>query len=78
MAEYHVGCGLAAIYAGTLNKKKDMWLNKSDVTKEAIWSVVQHLYEQIPDRENGIAYIYTFRNGDKVRVSVEKVIEVSE
>ena len=23
-------------------------------------------------------YIYTFRNGDKVRVSVEKVIEVSE
>ena len=78
MAEYHVGCGIAGIYAGTLNKKKDMWVNKSDVTEEATWSVVQHLYEQIPNGKNGIAYIYTFRNGDKVRVSVEKVIEVSE
>ena len=73
MAEYHVGCGLVGIYAGTLNKKKDMWLNKSDVTKEAICSVIQYLYEHIPDEDNGIANIYTFRNGDKVRVSVEKV-----
>lgn len=78
MAEYHVGCGFAGIYAGTLNKKGNMWVNKSDVTEEAICSVVQYLYEQIPNDKNGIAYIYTFRNGDKVRVAVEKVIEVSE
>ena len=73
MAEYHVGCGIAGIYAGTLNKKKDMWVNKSDVTKEATWSVVQYLYDQIPDGENEIAYIFTFGNGNKVRVSVKKV-----
>ena len=76
MPEYHVGCGIAGIYAGTLNKKGDRWLNKSDVTEEATWSVVQHLYDQIPEGQIGIAYIYTFRHGDKVRVSIEKVKEV--
>lgn len=44
MAEYHVGCGMAEIYAGTLNKKRDMWLHKSDVTKEALNSVFDYLY----------------------------------
>lgn len=39
MAEYHVGCGIAGIYAGRINKKKDMWLEKSDVTQEALNSV---------------------------------------
>ena len=27
MAEYHVGCGITAIFAGILNKKKDKWIN---------------------------------------------------
>ena len=35
MVEYHVGCGLAGIYAGTMKKNGFEWLNKSDVTKEA-------------------------------------------
>lgn len=35
MAEYHVGCGIAGIYAGTLKKNGYEWINKSDVTKEA-------------------------------------------
>lgn len=26
MAEYHVGCGVFGIYAGTLNKKKDRYV----------------------------------------------------
>ncbi len=34
MAEYHVGCGLFGIYAGRLNKDKNMWVSKSDVTDE--------------------------------------------
>ena len=76
MPEYHVGCGIAGIYAGTLNEKGDRWLNKSDVTEEAVWSVVQHLYDQIPKENNGIAYVYTFRKGDKIRVSIERVKEV--
>lgn len=45
MTEYHVGCGITAIFAGTLNKKGDMWLNKSDVTDEALSAVAQYLLE---------------------------------
>lgn len=32
MPEYHVGLGLAGIYAGTLKKNGEEWINKSDVT----------------------------------------------
>ena len=45
MADYHVGCGLTAIYAGTLNKNNTMWTNKSDVTSEAMDAVAQYLIE---------------------------------
>ena len=45
MAEYHVGCGITGIYAGTLNKKKDRWSNKSDVTDEAFKAVAQYCLE---------------------------------
>ena len=43
MAEYHVGCGAFGIYAGTLNTKKDMWRNKTEVTNEALCAVAQYL-----------------------------------
>lgn len=43
MPEYHVGCGVFGIYAGTLNKKGDMWLHKSDVTNEVLGCAAQHL-----------------------------------
>lgn len=45
MADCHVGCGIFEIYAGTLNKKGDMWKNKSVVTDEAIKAVAQFLLE---------------------------------
>ncbi len=45
MAEYHVGCGITGIFAGTLNKKGNMWINKSDVTDEAIRATAQWLLE---------------------------------
>lgn len=45
MAEYHVGCGITAIWAGTLNKKGNMWLNKSNVTDEAFNAVAQYCLE---------------------------------
>ncbi len=45
MANYHVGCGITGIYAGTLNKAGNMWVNKSDVTDEAIKAVAQYLLE---------------------------------
>lgn len=42
MAEYHVACGLAGIYAGTLNKHGTEWINKSEVTEEARKAVIQY------------------------------------
>ena len=45
MANYHVGCGITGIYAGTINKTSTMWVNKSDVTDEAISAVAQFLLE---------------------------------
>lgn len=45
MAEYHVGCGIAAIYAGRLNKSKTEWLDKSDVTDEATSAVAMYFLE---------------------------------
>lgn len=47
MAEYHVGCGAFAIYAGTLNSRnKNLWQNKSDVTDEAVSAVAQYLLQE--------------------------------
>ena len=43
MAEYHVGCGLIEIYAGTLKKNGHEWLHKSAVTNEALCAVAQYL-----------------------------------
>lgn len=47
MAEYHVGCGLFDIYAGTLkNEGKNgvnEWRSKSEVTNEALNAVATYL-----------------------------------
>lgn len=45
MANYHVGCGVTGIFAGTLNKKGNMWVNKSDVTDETFVAVAQYCIE---------------------------------
>ena len=71
MAQYHVGCGIAGIYAGTLKKSGDEWLNKSNVTNEAINSVVQYMYFNIPEGENTFAYGFKMRDGKYVRLKVE-------
>ena len=44
MGEYHVGCGAFGIYAGKLNKNKDMWVSKSEVTDEVLISAFDYLY----------------------------------
>ena len=43
MADYHVGRGLARIYAGTLKQNDTLWRNKSDVTNEALCAAAQYL-----------------------------------
>ena len=64
MAEYHVGCGITGIFAGTLNKKGDMWLNKSNVTDEAMRAVAQFLLEH----KESMAFNY---RGKRYRLAVE-------
>ena len=71
MSGYHVGCGLAGIYAGTLNPKGDSWRNKSDVTNEAINAVVNYMYMQIPNGEKCFAYGFKMRDGKYVRLKIE-------
>ena len=53
MADYHVGCGITGIFAGTLNKTNTMWVNKSDVTDEAIKAVALFLLEHEEELEFG-------------------------
>lgn len=65
MAEYHIGCGLSAIYAGTL-KKTNEWLNKSDVTDEAVRAVANWLYFKIEEGQNSFGYAWKTKNGKTV------------
>ena len=72
MAEYHVGCGFAGIYAGTLKRnKRDEWLNKSNVTNEAINAVVLYMEGKIKEGENAIAYSFKLPGGKYARLKLE-------
>lgn len=46
MPDYHVGCGAFGIYAGTLNRNKTLWQNKSKVTNEAICAVAEYMLQE--------------------------------
>jgi len=71
MAEYHVGCGITAIFAGTLNKKKDRWINKSDVTDEAFTAVAQYCL----GHDEAMNFDY---QGKRYRLCVEEIKAESE
>lgn len=74
MAEYHVGCGLAGIYAGTLKaKKQDEWLNKSLVTEEAIEAVRDYLFMNMKSGDTTYGYSWKRKDGR----TVELVVRVS-
>jgi hypothetical protein len=68
MAEYHVGCGITGIFAGTLNKNGDKWINKSDVTDEAFSAVAQYCVEN----DEALEFSY---NKKRYRLSVEEITE---
>lgn len=71
MAQYHIGCGITAIYAGTLNKKGNMWVNKSDVTDEAFNAVAQYCLEH----NEAMNFDY---DGKRYRLSVNEIKIESE
>ena len=64
MTEYHVGCGITGIFAGTINKISTMWANKSDVNDEAISAVAQFLLEH----DEAMEFSY---HGKHYRLTVE-------
>lgn len=75
MSEYHVGCGLFAIYAGTLNKDKTVWKNKTECTNEAINAVRDFMVQELLggfDCRNGNtgAYEWTLKDGRIVELRV--------
>lgn len=63
MTEYHVGCGMSGILAGTVRDYKDgrrVWAHKSDVTDEAIGAVAGYLLDydlEIEFSRNGREYV---------------------
>ena len=65
--EYHISCGLVAIYAGVVNAKGNAFLSKSDCTDEAFVAVVDYLlmygYSGIEVESSG---------GQKVLLSIEE------
>lgn len=61
MAEYHVGCGLTGIYAGTI-KKPGEWKSKSEVTGEALSSVAEFMLGNIKPGDK--AYEITWTNSE--------------
>lgn len=72
MAEYHVGCGAFGIYAGTVNKKGDMWLNKSEVTEEATHAVIQYVKQKmLLDKKSTRTDKFTFVDGSEMHVTYE-------
>ena len=67
MAQYHVGCGIAAIYAG-IKYNDGTWKSKSTVTDEVIGAAAQFLLET---KQN-----FTFTvNGKRYRLSVSEIEE---
>ena len=71
MAEYHVGCGLGGIYAGTLKPNGIEWRNKTRVTDEALAAVADYLMFQMKEGEYSFGYEWTLKNGGKVKLFAE-------
>lgn len=72
MDEYHVSAGAFGIYAGRINKKGDKWLEKSDVTDEALCAVRDYLYDQaISEDKNLWGYEWDRKDGKVVELIVK-------
>lgn len=74
MAEYHIGCGITAIFAGTLNKNKTMWTAKSPCTDEAIEAVRDYIVQNelggLNSEEQSAGYAWALKDGRTVELIV--------
>lgn len=67
MAQYHVGCGIAAIYAG-IKYNDGSWKSKSAVTDEVIGAAAQFLL----DTKQNVTFTV---NGKRYKLSVNEIEE---
>lgn len=74
MTKYHVGCGMAAIYAGTI-KKPGEWKTKSPVTDEALRAVAEYMMSKIEKGHEAYEIIWTNMTTGKKIILTCKVIE---
>lgn len=74
MPEYHVGCGLAEIYAGILKKNNTEWRTKSPVTEEAINAVRDYLFIRIKDGDSSFGYSWDL-NSD---LTIDLLVKITE
>lgn len=75
MANYHVGAGCFGIYAGTLNKKGDLWQNKTECTDEAINAVRDYMVQELLGgfdctKATSSGYEWTLKDGRIVELRV--------
>lgn len=70
---YHVNCNKDTniIYAGTINKKGDKWVNNSPVTEECLLAVREHLLN-IAKKENvnEIGFHWEMEDGSMIALKV--------
>ena len=69
MANYHVGCGLAGIYAGTISKP-GVWKVKNDVTDEAICAVADYMRSKIENGSDTYEITWKLPTGRKIIMSL--------
>ena len=74
MPEYHVGCGIAGIYAGTI-KKPGEWKTKSPVTDEALRATAEYMMGKIEKGHEAYEITWTNRTTGKKIVLTCNVIE---
>lgn len=67
--EYHIGCGIAAIYAGVL-KNKDEWKEKSDCTDEAIEAVRDYMVDNLLIGTKSNGYEWKLKDGRTVELRI--------
>lgn len=78
MTEYHVGCGIAGIYAGVLRNKNE-WKDKTECTNSAIVAVRDYMVDQCLDGINGNrttgGYQWKLKDGRIVQLIVKIIDE---
>ncbi len=82
MAEYHIGCGITAIFAGTLNKNKTMWKSKSPCTDEAIEAVRDYIVQNelggLNSEKQAAGYMWKLKDGRTLELMVRVCSEEIE